>query len=221
MGKETILCSLVAIPARHAFAREVIERLAPQCERVIVYANEGFSHPLAEVRHRDALHDQWKFDVDLAGVDYHLTCDDDLAYPADYVARLVEAVKRHNHRRIVGVHGAVIRPPVTHYYRDRHLWHYRHALAQEQKVQIIGTGTLCYSPRTITFPQSVFETPNLADIYAALHAQAHKIGASIVAREAGWLDDLPGSQTKSLYSEGLKDPALATQLANRIEWNTY
>ena len=113
-----IRASLASIPARRDSLRRVVESLLPQVDRLGVYLNGYGDVPefLADDRidvarsedHGD-LGDAGKmFWAAEPGVDYHLACDDDILYPADYVARMVAEVDRYGRRALVGCHGALM-----------------------------------------------------------------------------------------------------------------
>lgn len=125
---------------------------------------------------------------------YMFTIDDDIIYPPDYVERLISAVEEGERRFAVGVHGAVFkRLPVEDYYRDRHVFHYRGALAMDTPVHVLGTGTLAWHSDTMAVSLGNFPRPNMADVWFALAAQRQRVGLVAIGRRQGWLQDAPGA----------------------------
>src|SRR5690606_1026085 len=69
--------------------------------------------------------------------------DDDLVYPQDYVARMIEALDSIDHAGVVGVHG-VFYPSAPSSFLQRKLVHYEAANPHLRPVSLLGTGTIAF-----------------------------------------------------------------------------
>jgi hypothetical protein len=120
----------------------------------------------------------------------YFSCDDDLIYPPSYASFLAEGLRRHG--GVVGVHGKVIRTPITSYYRDRSkiIWyHHNQALGQDMSVNCLGTGCLAFRSASldlnlVDFPHVL---PCMADVHFALVCQRDYVHMKCLAHRAGLL----------------------------------
>lgn len=183
-----IIASLVVIPSRTQVARLIIPTLVEQCDKVYVHAPYYFQVKGAEFFHHAEtdLVDQMKFDVPLDGVKYHLTCDDDICYPRDYVARMIDCCASYDDKVVVGVHGSTFYSEVSDYFKDKTTRHFTH-YSVEHACHALGTGTLCYSPQLVQFPQTIFTENNMADIFVNRKLNDLKIPRICIGRKSGWL----------------------------------
>ncbi|MEX8517211.1 MAG: hypothetical protein AB3X44_01680 [Leptothrix sp. (in: b-proteobacteria)] len=127
----------------------------------------------------------------------YLSCDDDIAYPHDYVARMVQALAQHEGRCAVGVHAALLRQaadtvPRSYYAAEsRSVWHFETALLRERRAHVLGTGTTAFHTHHVRPPLSDFAHPNMADLWLAKYLHERHLPAFAVARSARWLQQLP------------------------------
>lgn len=138
-----------------------------------------------------------------SGQDFVLTCDDDLAYPADYV----EAMRRH--RMVcngpVGVHGARLPSEPTHYRKQRRVFHCLHGHEMYTSCNVLGTGTLAgYADELMRLVANTdfADPPNVADIHFALAAQARLTKLHVVPRPPNWLTYLLEPDAPTIWSQG-------------------
>lgn len=227
-----ITASVVSIPSRKEALHAVVERILPQVTRLLVYLNDYHKVPKFL---RDAnitvnvsqdhgnLGDVGKFFGTEHIVGYHLLLDDDLLYPEDYVRRMLEKIEEHDRRVCVGVHGVILRPPVSDYHRDRRTIHYREQLNTDQPVHLLGTGTLAYHTDTIRFKPQDFEVPNMADIWTAVRAQRSRVGMICVARDSNWLRSNPGvNHRESIFERHHPENAVHLEAIRRVgQWEFY
>jgi SAM-dependent methyltransferase len=210
--REPVTVSLASIPPRAAQLRQVVERLLPQVDRLNVYLNghseiPGFlRHPkLSVARSQDHgdRGDAGKFFWADTLSGYHLTCDDDIDYPVDYVAHLVRDIDALGRRAVVSYHGARLREGFSSYYRvgDREVFHYRDALADWVAVHLGGTGVMGYHSSTLRVRARDFHEPNMADTWLGLLAQQQKVPIVTPPRAALWLRDLETAD--SIFTQGL------------------
>ncbi len=207
---DKILVGVASIPERVGSLEEMLTVLAPQADKVAVSLNDyehvpaflsRFSNVEATIRTVNN-GDAKKFAAVADWDGIVLTCDDDILYPADYVADVCAALDRWP-GRAVSYHGGT-----TFGWNGSFVAasgkRIRCLADQDQDdpdVNVLGTGTLGY--RTKDFPvwPEVFRTPNMADVWLALHGQ--QLGLKMVGgrHRAGWLKDIcpPVGQGRRIY----------------------
>lgn len=202
VAETPVVVSLATIVARVDAVAEAVRSLYWQADRVNVYLN-GHGESPAGIRQlkrvsfaRSKSHgdngDAGKFWwADKLGEDtYHLTVDDDLRYPANYVYQMTEGIERYGRRAIVGLHGALIVAPERGYYHCRELMHCLSALDEPTAVHLLGTGTVAYHTSAIEVSPADFKAPNMADLWFAKRAQEQQVPMVALERPKNWLKTL-------------------------------
>jgi len=212
IGKdEKIIASLASIPDRRASLPDLIASLECQVDEIRVFLNNHEdvpavlrSHPKIQIASSNVFGDQgdlgkfhWAEDETLG---YRIICDDDIAYPPDYVKRLVNELKEMGERGVVGVHGALLRQPIHDYYGQdqRKVYHFRNGIAKSKCCHVLGTGTIGYKVGSISIDKFTFQCRNMADIWFAKKANAQQISLRRISSPHNWLRDLDSS-TDSIY----------------------
>lgn len=217
-----IAASCSTIPERKHMVLDTINTIKNQVDRVIVncgYSDipKGFEN-VEFVSHPSRIPDQYKFNIPLDGVSFHLTFDDDLFYPPDYVEKHIDKQNRFGYS-ISCVHGSIFKQcPIKNFFRDRIIYHYKFDNIS-RVIDLPGTGTLCYQPSKIQFPLSIFRESNMADIFVALKCKNEGIPIIMIGRNAGWIrDNLKVLQTPMLYNKFANNCSRHTNLINEVRW---
>jgi FkbM family methyltransferase len=204
-----VFASLATIPDRERGLRQVLDALLPQVDAIGVYLNEYPRMPhylehenivIARSQDSGVRGDAGKFFWSGRTTGYQLVCDDDIAYPDDYVERLAAGIERHRRRAVVGFHGRVLSREVVDYHRSRRLFHFTRSLGADTPVHVLGTGVAGYHSSTIAVWPEDFVQPNMADIWLALTGQRQKVGFVCLRHEDGWLRELAGFRESSIYA---------------------
>jgi hypothetical protein len=224
----TTALGIASIPERSAGLRRVLDRLLPQVDQAYVYLDkypdvpEFLRDPKITV-YESHLHGDCggpgKFLGAMHHTGYYLTVDDDIDYPKNYVAQMQQVVARSNNHLCAGVHGVILRPPITNYYRDRATLHFRKRLRVDTPVHILGTGTLCFHTAMTKFSLNWLEHNGSSDITVSLELEQQGVPRICVARKAKWLTPFEETQPQlTLYGQGIKNPVIATELVNSATW---
>ena len=222
---EQIQASLASVPSRVEHLRKVVESLLPQVDVVRVYLNGYKEVPKFLKRKRVAVvlsqkhgdrGDAGKFFWCEKARGYQLTCDDDLIYPAGYVAHLISGIERFRRRAIVGLHGICIDQPVQKsYYADRRILSWRNTLERDTQVHLLGTGCLGYHADSLKVKRSDFEHPNMADVWLGLLCQRERVPMIAIAHQAQWLSHLGSPWT--IYGRQKGKDVRQTRAVQRIK----
>ena len=117
-----IVANLATYPPRRDRLAEAIGRVAPQVDRLNIVLNEYDSvpeevsgHPMAAKVHAvippHDTKDVGKFFPDVPGAEIVFCVDDDLDYPADFVAKTAAALRALGPGHMAGYHGSLYRRP--------------------------------------------------------------------------------------------------------------
>lgn len=148
--------------------------------------------------------------------EYHITVDDDIVYPEDYVNKMLTFRQSFPGPAVVGVHGIRIIeeslvPTDPHvrgqgYYGSRKVWMAVEKVPHQVVVHILGTGTILYKfdDFGVIDIDQVFQQPNMADIWLGGLAQKLKIPMMVIPHEADWIREVPGTFEQSIYKKSTK-----------------
>jgi FkbM family methyltransferase len=216
-ARPAVLASVASIPSRTDWLREVVARLRPQVDRLLVYLNGYPAVPayldderITVVRSADRgdRGDAGKFFAAGRHTGVHVLCDDDIAYPEDHVERLLAGLDRYQRRAVVGFHASTLQEPFTDYLRTRTITHMSRGVAADVGVHVLGTGTAAYHSSAVRVRRRDFRTPNMADVWFALLGQRQQVPFVQLRREDGWLRELGqvhGTTSDGLYARARRD----------------
>ena len=192
----------------------MLDSIAPQVDRINVYLDghetvpdcvQGDKYNVQHVTDRTksmraAGKFFWADDLEDC---YHVTSDDDILYPPDYVEKMIAAIERHERRAVVGVHAIRFHGPPYRFYKNRVNYSMGLVLPEDMQVHALGTGTLMYWTGTWRVNRADFPEYNAEDLFVAICAKRQGIPLICVAREAGWLKAQP-VHTWSIYGQYLE-----------------
>jgi GR25 family glycosyltransferase involved in LPS biosynthesis len=194
------IASLATIPSRRQMLGDCIASLLMQCDKVRVFLNgydevpSALAHPRIEIRRSqdwDDKGDAGKFGwLDCEEEEgYRIIADDDLIFPVDFADKMTAAVARYENRAIAGVHGILLKQPVTEYYdpESRSAFFFQSPLARERTVHVLGTGALCYHTSAVHMRWSDFMFRNMADVFLARYAKQRALPMVVVERPHHWV----------------------------------
>jgi hypothetical protein len=153
---------------------------------------------------------------------YHFAVDDDIEYPADYVRRCIDKIEALNRRAIVGFHGAIYKPIVRKYFRDRELWRFDKACDADRFVHMLGTGTSAMHTSALRLTRGDFTAANSCDLFLAIAAQRQQVPMLCMARPRGYLRALTTAYDPRAASAAPDYAQRMVELHNSIpEWRVY
>lgn len=220
--------SIATIPSRAESFAEVLPRILAQVDQLFVYF-DGFSAVLP------ALEEPSKIVVFRAEECGNLHCssrllpltflngpsifvvfDDDILYPPDYVARLVEGLALRGGRAIVGFHGNSFKQPYQSYVTDRVCLNFKERLEIDTEVDELGIGTCAFLSEVFPVDPREFPHINMDDIVLAIEAKRRGLPRIALHRTAGWLARHPKPQKESLWKRVQEDASRETSLLAQL-----
>jgi len=215
---QPVIASMASIPSRRAMLADAVGSLLTQCDEVRVFLNgypdvpEFLDHPRVKVRRSqdfDDIGDAGKFgwvdEDDPPG--YRVICDDDLLFPPDLIERLAGKVIETGDKAMVGLHGVMVRQPITQYYAPdaRHAVHFQSRMDEPKLVQVLATCVMCVHSDQLRMRHADFLFRNMADVWLAKYAQEENIPLMIIDRRWKWVrqNTQPGG-FETIYENSLK-----------------
>jgi len=215
-----IVATCASLATREHLLRQAFGSIVDQVDAFCVYLN-GYQRIPDFLRHPKVLHavlsieagyrageakfwfwdsDQFKavpapWDPDTVGI----TIDDDIIYPRDYVARMVEALDRRP-GSIACVHGSVLTEPFVGWRESRRNVHFAEGLEADARIHVPGTGTMAFRARDWTFKLREYEWSHCCDVAAAVYGLRRGIEVWCLSRRPGWLKPLAPPSTGSAVS---------------------
>lgn len=226
----TVSASIASKWTREVTLHVAVDSLAPQVDHIFLYLNDYEAVPsFARVSYVTAVLSAQSDRGDMGDVgkffwandlrtEFHATADDDILYPPDYISRMLAEHARYSSPVAVGGHGINIKPAANSaltaagrrnsllrrkgYYANREVFMGTGVVEKAESVHILGTGTTVY--RVSDFGafdvDEDFPEGNMADVWFAKRAQLLKIALVTLPHGEGWLKDLPGTFSDSIYS---------------------
>jgi hypothetical protein len=228
--QQDVHAAVASVPGRQVQLAAVVAAILPQVDVLHIYLNGYDAVPdflqgkpavrVARSQDWGDARDNGKFFFLGEAGSYYLTLDDDLAYPADYVRTLLLDIEKYGRRAVVGVHGVLLADPMTRFYANRTVLGFRHALAADRSVHLLGTGTVAFHRDTLALTYSDFGEPGMADLWFAIAARRQGVPLRCVARGGGWVTDQATDKQESLYREYKAHDEVQTRVAREHgPWN--
>lgn len=209
------LAVLATVPGREATLRECLASLRPQVDELRVICHDMTEPPAAVLEFATdfvCMADRAGSAAKLLFADtwkgLYLGCDDDLAYPADYVETMRRWVKRWKGRALVTCHGRTLSP------KSRGFLDVVSASAPQQAnagawINYPGGCAMAFDTR-LNVPPFV-PGKNLEEAHLAVWAQRRGVPIWLVPHAAGWLRYLlAGKDLPTIWAE-----EKGAQFANR------
>lgn len=207
--------TIASFPPRQDSLKAVVSYILPQLDELRIYLNDYEEVPdfldkpkIKVTLSKDSegdLRDNGKFhEIPAEDNCYIFSLDDDLAYPPDYVAKMIHYIEILGRSCIVGVHGVIFRAGEFSRLEQRTVYHFRDG-QPGQFVDLLGTGTAAWHSSTFVPALEDFRSKGVCDLWFAAATANHNIAMFSIPREGNWLRE-QASHEVSLYKEALSQP---------------
>lgn len=213
--RHTVCAGMASFPPREENLRQAVASILPQVDRLYVYLNdyasvpEFLQHPRIIVgrsqQHGDLQDNGKVFFLKAMPKGYRFTLDDDIAYPPDYVERMVQRLWLYNHHVAVGVHGAVLAQPMERFFQGRDVRVFWEGYDTDKTVNVLGTGTLAWHSDALKLQLADFPSQGMADVWFAIAAKQQAVPLVCLARPKDWLHQIPLTRPEECLYERYKD----------------
>jgi hypothetical protein len=143
--------------------------------------------------------------------------DDDVEYPRDFCRTLEARLDHYSSPVGVGVHAAILHPPIASYARDWTVLHRRAAQREERQVDLLGTDSLAVHSSTLRIDVRDWPDVNMVDLRFALAARRQSLPLVTIPRRAYWLQALDENQPDSIWMGVVRDDSRQTELARELD----
>lgn len=224
---------MAAIPQRERSLEQVVNSILPQCDELNVYLN-NWDHTPEFLKHKKInayrseeelgdLGDVGKFYKISTQKGYIFTVDDDFIYPADYAARMIEAIDRYKRKAVVSLHGRLLKKKSSSYYKEfDKMYAACHTVPVDAWVHEVGTGVTAFHSDTIVSSLDMFPYTNMSDILFSMELQRRKIPMLVIAHKSTWLKGATKhNQTYGIYWTLQSDDKWITDFVNDFNWHLH
>ncbi|MFK7824299.1 MAG: hypothetical protein AB8G05_09085 [Oligoflexales bacterium] len=206
--------------------RQTLKSISSQVDHIVVYLNR-YDHVPDFLRSDKIsifgidgpdLGDVGKFyAIEHCNAEFFLTIDDDIIYPHNYVAALIESYQNWDADTIICVHGNKIPKKITaSYYQEKVGLHFSSILDKDTLVDVPGTGTMIIQPKMHRISLDLFSRPNMSDIWLYKYARLNKKRVVAIKRQSLWLKEQEHQVwSDSIYSQHKSNDGFQINIINR------
>lgn len=219
-----IIAAMATMPERLPYLEGVVNTLRPQVDALRVYLNNFEAMPTFLSEDEGCLSSEADGDLGDSGKFYwlngkdglhcshYLTVDDDLGYPANYVATLVEEFDARDGKAVVGVHGSTFSQPIKDFVTSREgRYRFYEELDRARSVHLLGTATTLLSQKTLHLSLDDFKVRNAADLQLAIAAQKQRVPMVALSRPENWItEERPWTAEGYSIWKTMKEPGRST-----------
>lgn len=223
-----VIAHVATVAERSSNLAQVINDILPQVSKLYVYLSKGYESvpawlDLLRLKHDERIRpilpaydkgDAGKFACHFEE-GYHVTVDDDLFYPPDFVEKLVKGCQRY--ATPVSCHGRSFGSfPIESYYRSAtETYRCLGEVKEDVAVQFPGTGVFCYHTSQIRFALNDFPQKNMADVWAGIKCHQQKVRVMCLAHKEGWIRHQP-INGGSIWAEEHNNDQRQTEAVNEV-----
>jgi hypothetical protein len=227
-GEDFVVAGMATMPSRAATFPFAFASLIRQVDRLYLYLDGHVECPAPArgnprvvpifARDMPGLHANGK----LLGLALerrpclYVSADDDIHYAHDLVAALRRGLSAYGDAAVVGLHGSVLARPLVRFDLDRTIFPYSAALKASRPVDVLGTGAVMFSLRTLRFDVREWPFTNMVDLGLALEAGKRGVPLIALARRRKSVWTLAGDQPDSIQSALKRDDTRQTALAHEL-----
>lgn len=228
---DKITATVASMPSRVKSLEQTVNSILPQVDELWVYLNDYKTVPAFLVNPKilvfrsqteaGDLGDTGKFYNCDKIQGYHLTIDDDLIYPPDYVKTMLHNIELNERKHIITIHGRVFGTlPVQSYYKN---FKTAYSCLKRQKtdafVNVGGTGVMAYHTDTLKVQLSDFKAINMADIWVGILANRQNIKILAIAHKANWVKEGNYNREMTICNFCYNNDKYQTEVVNKHSWS--
>jgi len=227
-----VIASMATFKLRINSLKDSVDSIINQVDELRIYLNDYTNIPnfLINDKIKTFIGSQCDGDIKAKGkfykcdeiVGYHITIDDDLIYPPDYISTYLRKMNEYNNSVIITSLGKVTKPNSLNYYRDNnYTYHFQRETENDYSVHMGGTGVMMY--HTDIFKPNYNEILNgsYVDLFIGIQALTQRIPIITIKHKSDWIifNDKEFKNLKtSLYDTGNLNHKSQTNLMNSINW---
>lgn len=222
-----IVAGMATMPRRAELLKNALTVVLPQVDELHLFLDR-FEDVPAHAQHekiriyRSQDHGDLRANGKLLGLTaaprdaIYFTMDDDIAYPANYVARMSAHLARYDFNVALGVHGLTLYPPINRYLESRRSTPRSKPLRIDRAVHFLGTDTAVFPAWRADFDVRQWDAFNMVDLMFGREMARRKIPRVIISRPRSWVHDVAPDDGHSIYAQLKIDDSRQTILARKL-----
>jgi hypothetical protein len=233
LTEKSVTAAMATYPAREHIICDAIDSIISQVDKLYIYLNNYEKVPSCILNHeffnkidyildpKSNLRASAKFMWLDSVKGYHLTLDDDIIYPENYVAKLIECSKNHDDEALIGVHGSIFNEKVSDASKCRkEIFNFQESLDAEHKTHMIGSGTALFSNKIASKinAQRLFDHPLANDELLAIIMKELSIDSYAVPRGKLWLMGHPDMEF-GIFEEKQLNKGIKAEVSKLVSQN--
>ncbi len=179
-----VVVGIATMPGREHNLKIAMESLNSQSDEIRVYDNGKEPIDLTD-------NGKFRFLSDYDEPVYYFSCDDDLIYPSDYVAKSIFAIEKHG--CIITYHGRYLLGRDRNYYTGHKGYRCLADVDGDHEIDVAGTGVTAF--RTDYFnPTQIYksEYKKMSDVVFSLEAAVQMKRIMLIGHKNNWILDQKG-----------------------------
>lgn len=133
---------------------------------------------------------------------YYFTLDDDFIYPCNYVAHMVDTLKKYGNAVAACVHGSIFPPLIDYYYLRTSIFQYQQSLDTDRYVCLPGTGSLAVAAGRLPLHLANFLPQVMVDLTFAILLKSYGIPLISVRRPTNWMQNTDRDGLYQQFTKG-------------------
>ena len=220
-ASDNIVANMATHPQRRGVMIQAVLSLANQC-RINVWGN-GYDYIPQELNGIPNVRflPSQRLDLGAAGkmafldserrrgAHFYLSVDDDMLYPNDYVANIVQSTRDRRQLAVVSYHGVSFRPNQTPTLQNRIVHSACSDVLHEYEVPVLGTGVMCIPIVHLRISLSDLAFGNMIDPQIAAIARSRSVRQICLPHRKGYIKAIVGyPKTSSVWGMAKQHPSV-------------
>lgn len=232
--EEKIIATMATFKIRFNSLQDSINSIIDQVDELRIYLNDYDEVPLFLNKEKIKVFLGKECDGDIKAKGkfyesskikgYHVSIDDDLIYPNNYIETYLKKMIEYDNKVILTSLGKITKPNSKNYYTDNLFsYHFQRETLNDYSVHMGGTGVMMY--HTDIFKPSYDKILNggFIDLFIGIQALEQKIPIISIKHESNWIrfnEKEIKQQNSTLFEIGKKNHIEQTEIMNSIKWET-
>lgn len=232
MEKNRIIATMATFKLRIDSLQDSINSIINQVDELRIYLNDYDDIPSFLIKNKIKVFLGKECDGNIKAkgkfykcddfVGYHVSIDDDLIYPENYIEIYLKKMIEYDNKVILTSLGKIAKPKSSNYYNDNlFCYHFQRETLHDYSVNMGGTGVMMY--HTDIFKPSYDKILNggYIDLFIGIQALEQRIPIISIKHKPNWIcfNEKENKRLNStLFEEGKKNYKEQTNIMNSITW---
>lgn len=233
MGKNNkIIATMATFKLRIDSLKDSVDSIINQVDELIIYLNDYDEVPTFLIHEKIKVYLGKECDGNIKAKGkfykcseingFHVSIDDDLIYPSNYIETYLSKMAEYDNKVIITSLGKITKPNSKNYYSDILFgYHFQRETLNDYSVHMGGTGVMMYHTDTFKPSYEEIENGGFIDLFIGKQALKQRIPIISIKHEANWIcfNEKENKRLGStLFEQGKKDHSEQTNIMNSVKW---